>query len=57
VLIDNAIQELQSSNINKTITHLRAYIQELLLAVTANNHDHYFPIQLLSTLLLVKDVI
>jgi hypothetical protein len=29
VIIDNAIQELQSGNINKTITHLRVYEQEL----------------------------
>jgi hypothetical protein len=58
VIIDNAIQELQSDNINKTITHLRAYEQELSLALTGNNnHDRYCPFQSLSTLLLVKDVI
>jgi hypothetical protein len=58
VIIDNAIQELQSDNINKTITHLRAYEQELSLALTGNNnHDRYFPFQSLSTLLLVKDII
>jgi hypothetical protein len=58
VIIDNAIQELQSDNINKTITHLRAYKQKLSLTLTGNNnHDHYFPFQSLLTLLLVKDVI
>jgi hypothetical protein len=59
VVIDNAIQELQSGNINKTITHLRAAEQELSLSlsVTGNDHDHYFPFQSLSTLLLVKDAI
>jgi hypothetical protein len=57
VVIDNAIQELQSGNINKTITHLRAAEQELSLSVTGNDHDHYFPFQSLPTLLLVKDVI
>jgi hypothetical protein len=58
VIIDNAIQELQSDNISETITHLREYEQELSLALTGNNtDDRYFPFQSLSTLLLVKDVI
>jgi hypothetical protein len=58
VIIDNAIQELQSGNISETITHLREYEQELSLALTGNNtDDRYFPFQSLSTLLLVKDVI
>jgi hypothetical protein len=58
VVIDNAIQELQSGNINETITHLRSYWKELLSpSVTGNNHNHYFPIQSLPTLLLVKDAI
>jgi hypothetical protein len=58
-IIDNSIQELQSGDIIKTITHLRAYEQELSLALTRNNNNlaHYFPFQSLSTLLLVKDVI
>lgn len=56
VLIDNAIQELQSGNINKTITYLRITEQELLsLSVTGNNNDRYQPIQSLSILL--QDVI
>lgn len=57
VIIDNAIQELQSGNINNTITHLRAAEQELLLSLSVTGNDHYFPFQSLSTLLLVKDVI
>ena len=58
-IIDKSIQELQSGDIIKTITQLRAYEQELSLALTRNNnnHAHYFPIQSLSTLLVVKDVI
>ena len=58
VLIDNAIQELQSSNIDKTIEHLKAAEHELLLlllAATVNNDNP--SIQSLSTLLLLKDVI
>jgi hypothetical protein len=57
VIIDNAIQELQSGNINNTITHLRAAEQELLLSLSVTGNDYYFPFQSLSTLLLVKDVI
>jgi hypothetical protein len=56
VLIDNAIQELQSGNINKTITHLRVAEQELLSA-SGNYNDRYLLIQSLSISLLVKDVI
>lgn len=54
VFIDNSIQQLQSGNINKTITHLRSAEQELLSLGTGNL---YFPLHSLSTLLLVKDVI
>jgi hypothetical protein len=56
VLVDNAIQTLQSGNINKTIAHLRAVEMELSLAFTDNN-DHNYSIQSSSMLLLVKDVI
>ena len=54
VFIDNSIQQLQSGNISKTITHLRSAEQELISSGTGN---HYFPFQSLSTLLIVKDVI
>jgi hypothetical protein len=58
VLIDNAIQELQSNNIDKTIEHLKAAEHELLLLAAMENNHHYHPsIQSLSTLLLLKDVI
>jgi hypothetical protein len=43
VIIDNAIQELQSGNINNTITHLRAAEQELLLSLSVTGNDYYFP--------------
>jgi hypothetical protein len=54
VFIDDSIQQLQSGNINNTITHLRSAEQELISSGTGN---HYFPFQSLSTLFLVKDAI
>jgi len=42
MLVDNAIQEFQSNNINNTITHLQGAEQELLssIAIVGNNHNN-----------------
>src|SRR5438445_13188379 len=58
VLIDSAIQALQSGNIKKTVMHLRAAEQEVILAITeenrGNNSNNYSSLE---TILLVKDAI
>lgn len=58
VLIDSAIQALQSGNIKKTVMHLGAAEQEVILAVTEenrnNNSNNYSSLE---TILLVKDAI
>jgi hypothetical protein len=58
VLIDRAIQALQSGNIKKTVMHLGAAEQEVILAVTEdnrnNNSNNYSSLE---TILLVKDAI
>src|SRR6266566_1680156 len=55
VLIDSAMQALQSGNIKKTIMHLGAAEQEVILAVTEgnsnNNSNNYSSLE---TILLVK---
>ena len=63
MLVDNAIQEFQSNNINNTITHLQGAEQELLssIAIVGNNNSSAsvstsMP-QPLTILLLVKNVI
>jgi hypothetical protein len=64
-LVDNAIQEFQSNNINNTITHLQGAEQELLssIAIVGNNHNNSSAsvstsmAQPLTILLLVKNVI
>ena len=65
MLVDNAIQEFQSNNINNTITHLQGAEQELLssIAIVGNNHNNSSAsvstsmAQPLTILLLVKNVI
>ena len=66
MLVDNAIQEFQSNNINNTITHLQGAEQELLssIAIVGNNHNNNSSAsvstsmaQPLTILLLVKNVI
>src|SRR5919197_6719845 len=57
VLIDNAIQELQSSNIDKAIEHLKGAEHELLLLLAATVNNDNPSIQPLSALLLLKGVI
>ena len=58
VLIDSAMQALQSGDIKKTVMHLGAAEQEVILAVTEdtrnNNSNNYFSLE---TILLVKDAI
>ncbi len=58
VLIDSAIQALQTGNIKKTVMHLGAAEQEVILAVTEesgnNNSNNYSSLE---TILLVKDAI
>src|SRR5438128_278010 len=58
VLIDSAIQALQSDNIKKTVMHLGAAEQEVILVVTEengnNNSNNYSSLE---TILLVKDAI
>lgn len=64
-LVDNAIQEFQSNNINNTIKHLQGAEQELLssIAIVGNNHNNSSAsvstsmAQPLTILLLVKNVI
>src|SRR6266487_6547116 len=51
VLIDSAMQALQSGDIKKTVMHLGAAEQEVILAVTDENYSS------LETILLVKDAI
>src|SRR5205823_4884979 len=65
MLVDNAIQEFQSNNINNTITHLQRAEQELLssIAIVGNNHNNSSAsvstsmAQLLTILLLVKNIV
>jgi len=65
MLVDNAIQEFQSNNINNTITHLQGAEQELLssIVIVGNNHNNSSAsvspsmAQPLTILLLVKNVI
>ena len=66
MLVDNAIQEFQSNNINNTITHLQGAEQELLssIVIIGNNHNNNSSAsvstsmaQPLTILLLVKNVI
>jgi hypothetical protein len=65
MLVDNAIQEFQSNNINNTITHLQGAEQELLssIVIIGNNHNNSSAsvstsmAQPLTILLLVKNVI
>lgn len=66
MLVDNAIQELQSNNINNTITYLKGVEQELSSSSTVvrNNNDNsssvghnHISIQPLTILLLVNSVI
>ena len=63
MLVDNAIQEFQSNNINNTITHLQGAEQELLssIAIVGNNNSSASVstsmAQPLTILLLVKNVI
>src|SRR5947199_2628954 len=58
VLIDSAIQALQSSNIKKTVMHLDAAEQEVILAVTEENRNNDTSnYSSLETILLVKDAI
>ncbi|HYT44048.1 MAG TPA: hypothetical protein VEP90_17040, partial [Methylomirabilota bacterium] len=58
VLVDSAIQALQSGNIKKTVMHLGAAEQEVILAVTEdnrnNNTNNYSSLE---AILLVKDAI
>src|SRR6266487_6403884 len=58
VLIDSAVQALQTGNIKKTVMHLGAAEQEVILAVTEdtrnNNSNNYSSLE---TILLVKDAI
>ena len=65
MLVDNAIQEFQSYNINNTITHLQGAEQELLssIAIVGNNHNNNSAsvstsmAQPLTILLLVRNII
>ena len=58
VLMDSAMQALQSGDIKKTVMHLGAAEQEVVLAVTEdtrnNNSNKYSSLE---TILLVKDAI
>jgi len=58
VLVDSGVQALQSGNIKKTVMHLGAAEQEVILAVTEenrnNNSNNYSSLE---TILLVKDAI
>jgi hypothetical protein len=68
MLVDNAIQEFQSNNINNAITHLQGAEQELSssLAIVGNDHNNHnnnsssvstSMTQRLTILLLVKNII
>ena len=62
MLVDNAIQEFQSNNINNTITYLKGAEQELSssLAIVGNNNSAGVRtpmIQPLTILLLIKSII
>src|SRR5438445_10683891 len=57
VLIDSAIQALQSGNIKTTAMHLGAAEQEVILAVTKENRYNSNNYSSLKTILLVKDAI
>src|SRR5713226_5516102 len=58
VLIDSAIQALQSGNIKKAVMHLGAAEQEVILAVTEENRNNDSSnYSSLETILLVKDAI
>ena len=65
ILVDNAIQEFQSNNINNTITHLQGAEQELLssIVIIGNNHNNSSAsvstsmAQPLTILLLVRNII
>jgi len=58
VLIDSAMQALQSGDIKKTVMHLGAAEQEVILAVTDENRNNYSNnYSSLETILLVKDAI
>jgi hypothetical protein len=66
MLVDNAIQEFQSNNINNTITHLQAAEQELLssIVIVGNNRNNNSNAsvstsmaQPLTILLIVKNII